>query len=87
MRKWAHLSVVKRIEVIRRKWRVDVSYWRLRQFYAQHKIKWRRAYYTMKAATKDQEFLMNWRKEFAVKLKAIKEAQEPLIYFDEVSNL
>ena len=30
---------------------------------------------------------MNWRKEFAVKLKAIKEAHEPLIYFDEVSNL
>ena len=29
LRKWAHLSVVKRLEIIRKKWKVDVGYQRL----------------------------------------------------------
>ena len=72
LKKWAHLSIFKRLEVIRKKWKLEVGYQGLRKFYAINKIKWRRAYYAMKGETKDQEKLNKWRQEFAVQLKAIK---------------
>ena len=53
LRKWAHLSIIKRVELIRKKWNIEVSGYKLRKLYSMHKIKWRRAYYTMKGETKD----------------------------------
>ena len=40
----------------------------------------------MRGDAKDQKVLMAKRKAFAIKIKALKEANEPLIYFDEVRN-
>ena len=51
LKKWAHLSIVKRLEVIRRKWKLIVTAYQLRRLYTINKIKWRRAYYAMKGAT------------------------------------
>ena len=87
LRKWAHLSILKRIELIKKKWNIEVSAYKLKQVYCLNKVKWRRSYYTMKADAKGQEELITWRKAFATKIKAIKESGEPLIYFDEVSSL
>ena len=77
------MSLLRRIEFIRRKWGIETSVGKLRRLYKRNKVVYRRSYYTLRGEGKDQEELMKSRKAFAIKLKGIKERNDPLIYFDE----
>ena len=75
--------MIKRVELIRRKWGIETSVGKLKKLYKRNKVVYRRSYYTLRGEGKDQEDLMKSRKAFAKKLKGIKQRNEPLIYFDE----
>ena len=51
LKKMAHLSLLQRVETIKRRWNIEASVGKLRRLYKKHKVGWRRSYYVMKADT------------------------------------
>ena len=84
LQKMAPLGIARRKDYIWQKYGVECSLWQLRHFYKKNNLTYRIAYRTWKISEAELAALNEQRREFAVKLRAIKAANEPIVYFDEV---
>ena len=85
LQKLAPLGIRRRLDFIRQKYGVECSIFKLRHFYKRNNLTFRVASRTWKISEEELNNLNEQRRQFAIKLKALKEANEPIIYFDEVS--
>ena len=80
-----HLSLTKRVALLKKRYGITVKTGKLRYFYKKHKVKWVNTLYKLYGEDATPELKRREREDFASELEKIIDCGAPLIYLDETT--